>query len=201
MAPTSVSVQHHVPQGIDLLDGVSVVRPHVVEFGKVLGNKFVGRLIGPEVGIPVRVHVQAALAHFVPFRVGGRAGAQRDVVEDRRNSVGVWGGAGLVYAVVRKGDIEVVVLGRDVEASMVPMPDQRKRGKRPGVVQEASRAPEDEEHEGKAAGKEAGVCPVDTCGQRFYPHLVAGNEEEWERQENRDTAISNGRQERRARHL
>jgi hypothetical protein len=151
-ALTSKPEQNHVPQGVDLLDGVSVRRPHLVELRVEVGNQGVGGLVGPEDGVPARVHVHAGLAHFGPFRVGGRAGAQRDVVDHGRDEVGVRSGAGLVDAVVRKRDIKVVVPGREVEAPAMAAPDQRERGKRVGVVEQTPSAPEPDEHEGRSKG-------------------------------------------------
>jgi hypothetical protein len=55
------------------------------------------------------------------------------MVQDGRNTVGQWGGAGLMDAVVCKREVEVVVLGRDVEGLGVAGPDQRKGGKCPGI--------------------------------------------------------------------
>ncbi len=174
--PTSISVQHHVPQGVDLLDGVPVCRPHLVELREVVGDEGVGRLIGPEEGIPARMHVQATLAHFGPVCVRSGAGAERNVVDHGRDEVGIRSSAGLVDAVVRKGDIEVVVPRREVEAPGVATPDQRKRRKCVGIVEEAPTAPEPDEHEGDSKAKQAGMCAVDTNGKGFCPHIVIGEE-------------------------
>lgn len=104
-------VQHHIPQRINLLNRISVCRPHIVKLWGVLADEFIRSLVSSEKGFPVWVHVQTALANFGPFRVRGNSRTERDVMENRRYSVWERSGARLVNAVVCKCHVEIVELG------------------------------------------------------------------------------------------
>jgi len=108
-------VQNHVAQRINLLDRIPVVAPHVVDFGEMVRHKFIGRIVRPEVRLPVWVQVETTLSYRLPFRNMrfGAGTAHGDMVQYWRYPIFVRSRAELVDAVVGKGNVEVVVLRRE----------------------------------------------------------------------------------------
>ena len=69
--PTSIPVQYHVPERINLLDRIPIRHPHIQKLGIFVGDKVIGGIICPKKCFPVWMHIQTALPDFGPFRVRG----------------------------------------------------------------------------------------------------------------------------------
>jgi hypothetical protein len=135
-------VQNHVAQGIDLLDRVSVVLPHLTKLREVIGNEGGGQLVSPEIHVPARVHVDTALSHVLPLCdvVFGARPSHSDMVQDRGYTIVERRGARLLDAVVGEAEVEAIGLAGDEELLRVVPPYQGQRCQRPDIVEERAGA-------------------------------------------------------------
>lgn len=147
MPHTAILIQHHIPQGVDFLDGEPVPLPHLLQMRELLGHQRVRILIRPEVRLPPHVMLQAAIPGLEPFGLG--APPQGNLVQDGWDEVWVFGLRGLlVDGVVGKGDVEAVALGGDHEIGRRGGPRDGEGEREEGDAQDGAEVGQGDKEEG-----------------------------------------------------
>lgn len=166
-------VQDHVAERVNPLDGELVPLPHLAELGELLGHKGIGFLIGPDVRLPARMDVQAALADLLPllYPRRGSGAAHGDMMKDGRDAVFERRGARLGDAVVGEADVEVAAGGREEEPVGAAPPKGRKGCQCPRLVEKSAAEPRADEDDANQAGDEPAVRAVSRW-QMYYAHAT-----------------------------
>lgn len=107
---TPICIQKHISESVDPLYGIMIAVPEFFELGEFFGHELAGIVVGPNVGFPAWMNINAALHRVTPSALPAAFGVtEGDMVQNGGNKVLVWFGADLCLAVIGKCYIKIVV--------------------------------------------------------------------------------------------
>jgi hypothetical protein len=134
------------------------------EIREMLRHKLARIFVGPQMRLPSRMVIQAALPCIEPVR-SRLSVPQSDMMKDSGDLVRIFGkGRFLILRVIREREVEIISLRRDHVLGRVPAPYEGKRDDGPCGLDAGSEIPESEDYEEYAICEEDGMCATESKG-------------------------------------